>query len=222
MNTNFPNTQPILSAPIKEPSTTLTPFSFDKQKYTLSISPQKEWRNNKTYYNTLPAAPREQRIDAADPIRTKKKQKYEDNTYYITRKNPQNVVGIFTGDINNDNFTRGNEFSNAPIDEYSNSATTPLKKTVNNFLIRDNPRVVSDSPFYSSINMNDNNLNEYPHSKYYNNAGNPIYTYPYNTLTKSKIKEHFENNCSCNKNKLYIGLVFLFIILLFVVTFNNK
>jgi hypothetical protein len=187
-----------------------------------------------------------------------KSPKYNPKKCYFTYNEQQNIPGIFCGGEDNANFVRGNQFSNEcgknyqdnskknmlsignnilstvnptannDIDEYSLKATKPVQTGMEEVLIKDNPTVISDSPFYPYPNYNNTKNKkyiEYPHAKHYTDGGMPLYTYPYNTLTKSPVKtisEHFSNGCGCkNKNGLYIG-IFVILILLIIAMVSIK
>lgn len=256
MNTNFPKTEPIMSIPAVQPTAPLVPSDVDHKKINLSIAPGNQWYEKNTFCNVLPPAPRDQLINY--PLSKKnckkyKNPKYKNDTYYFTFNKDQNVEGIFSGGDNNDNFVRGNQFSNEcgkdyvnnsnkiisigdnilniknddiHIDEYSINAQKPVQKKMEEVLFKDNETIVSDSPFYPYPNFNytkNKKYIEYPHSKNYTDSGMPIYTYPYNTLTRSPIKEHFESGNACvNKRGLLIGLIIILILLILVLFLGKK
>ena len=254
MNTNFPKTQRIMSTPAVEPTVPLVPSPVDHKKMNLSIAPGNQWYKKDTFCNVLPPAPRSQLTNfptSKENCPKYKSPKYNPKKCYFTYNKDQNIPGIFCGGEDNANFVRGNQFSNncgknyvdhsfdvlsignnklnieeINIDEYSTKARKPVQQKMENILFKDNPTVVSDSPFYPYPNFNytkNNKYIEYPHSKHYNENGMPIYTYPYNTLTKSDIKENFTSGCGCNnKNSLYIGILIILILLIITMVFMKR
>ena len=246
INTNFPKTQRIMATPAVEPVAPLVPTPVDHKKMNVSVAPGNQWYQNDTFCNVLPPAPRSQLTNY--PTGKKncpvyKSPKYNPKKCYFTYNKDQNIPGLFCGGEDNANFVRGNQFANKcgknysdhsfqvlsignnellvdeiNIDEYSDKAKKPVQKKMENVLFKDNPTVVSDSPFYPYPHFEytkNKKYIEYPHAKHYTQNGMPMYTYPYNTLTKSPVKEHFSSGCGCmNKNGLYIGMFFILIILI--------
>jgi len=253
INTKFPRTQDIMATPAIEPTAPLVPSPVDHNKINLAIAPGNQWYQNDTFCNVLPPAPRSQLTNY--PTSKKncpiyKSPKYNPKKCYFTYNKDQNIPGMFCGGEDNANFVRGNQFANEcgkkyadhskkvlsignnrlnieeiNIDEYSSKARKPVQQKMDGVLFKDNPAVVSDSPFYPSPhfkNTKNKKYIEYPHANHSTGSGMPMYTYPYNPLTKSPIKEHFSSGCGCNNKKgLYIG-IFVILILLIITMVNMK
>jgi len=125
----------------------------------------------------------------------------------------------------------GGKISNTSIDEYTVDAIKPVQVKMEKVLFKDNPTVVSDSPFYPYPHYyytKNKEYRTYPHSKHYNKNGMPEYTYPYNTLTKSNVKSVIENftntcaTCSSNSKGLWIAIIVVLAIIIILFLVNKK
>lgn len=125
----------------------------------------------------------------------------------------------------------GPKINSDEIDEYTDNALRPVQIKMENVLFKDNPTVVSDSPFYPYPNYNytkNKYYMTYPHSKKYDNNGMPIYNYPYNTLFKSNNKsiiENFTDSCATVNHKskgLWITVIVLLAILIVLYMVNGR
>lgn len=115
------------------------------------------------------------------------------------------------------------------VNEYTIQATKPVQIKMEDVLFKNNPTVVSDSPFYPYPNYKytkDKEYRTYPHAKHYDENGMPIYTDPYNPLgstQNSSIIENFTNGCtnSINSRGLWIAIIVLIAIIIVMFLVNN-
>lgn len=128
---------------------------------------------------------------------------WRDTGCHMRYSNNQNALGMVCGDINykNDEWVRGNMFSN----KYPYKLYHKIKKVPTTKIIRNNPVIKKNSPYwpepntYTNINMYD--YKSYPdlRNESRDTDGKPLFRYPYNPLnnnTESIEIEGFSNSRS--------------------------
>lgn len=215
----LPPVQNIMSVPIHKNSTPYVPSGADPNARNNSISPPH--KDDNTYCNTLPPAPRSQLVNY--PIKTNyygdcpyNPKAFNKNSCYLLDSKSQGVYGYFcnnTGGSKNSDFVRGNVFG---LNSESLMKMKEKEYTVEipNVMKINSPAIVFNSPFYPDPGFLDKynpNYKTYPYTDDYV-AGEPSIKYPYHSLNSI---EQFVGSIKTTKNVKYLILFIIIIVILY-------
>ena len=251
VNNDFPKNENILPVPTKQPTASLVPSDYDKNYRNSAIAPSgSQWYKPDTFCNILPPPPRSQMqnypVDTTN-CTTYPESPYKRNKCYMVKSRGQGINGIIcggAGGTGNANFVRGNQFADNydmqnQLNEYNYTVERPVQVPLENVLLKKNPEIINNNSFYPYPNYRyKNNIKymTYPNFTDYCH-GQPVYRYPYNTITKSPISiekfgpagpilnnekltydcvEKFKNG-KCTQYSIYIAITILLVIAIIVV-----
>lgn len=228
-STIFPSSQQNMPIPSKQKSVGLVPEdNFLKDNYNWAIAPKNYKAAENDINLTLPQSPKD--TITSDPTcvnkRCHSKRPFKRNKCYMLYSPSQNMWGPVCGDGGyNANFARGNEFG---LDyNFYKVFRRPEYKIDGSTYSKKNPVIVSHNysyfPFPDYYNRFKKQYKTFPYFNLYK-KGQPIYTYPYNTLQNySPVVENFNNNNKIGKYMCNIsGIAIIILIIIYFLNILKK
>ena len=219
----FNNRDVIQNSPLITPGQTNVPLGPSPHSNDLlnnAAAPPKTTTKDDIYCNILPGAPRSQIY----PPRCGKLEERK-RGLSLGYSPDQKVFGIIQDGSENANWVRGNEFG-VDYNQRRFDGTGKTKEIDVGALLKNNPMMVADSPFYPKPDqaMKDNKWNlTYPYFKQYSDRGQPVFNQgslqsPTVFFGGDKIIEGFSGSTgsTCLRNSIFIVLI------LVIVLFVNK
>ena len=231
------NSQAILPVPMHKPPVpnVASPNYYGKSPYPMPYQVSSRKNDESQYCNTLGPSPRNQLLNVpyeGENCPKFKAQPFNKDSCYLMDNKRQGVLGVVcnqSGESNNSNFVRGNQFGlDYEWDLFNNvkKLDYTVEQPVQKPMILDNPSIINDNTsFYPTSNYylsRSQNYNTYPKPNNMTENGLPTYTYPYKTLNYSSSQIENYMNYDSNKNGLNLVIILLSIFIVIMIMYFIK